>query len=86
VTQLQLTVDGLEKERDFYFSKLRDVEVLVQSRLDSESADGSSPIARLCAEIQAILYSTEEGFEVPDAQQEIAQENQVPVNGDDDTY
>ena len=33
VTQLQLTVDGLEKERDFYFGKLRDVELVIQGRM-----------------------------------------------------
>lgn len=31
VTDLKLSVDLLEKERDFYFAKLRDVEVLCQT-------------------------------------------------------
>lgn len=33
ITQLQVTVDGLEKERDFYFGKLRDIEIMVQSKV-----------------------------------------------------
>jgi RP/EB family microtubule-associated protein len=86
ITQLQVTVDGLEKERDFYFGKLRDVEVLIQSRLGKKpsniraknyiivivDSDADERVATLCKEIQAILYSTEEGFEIP-------QENQEPV-------
>lgn len=31
ITDLKVSVDLLEKERDFYFAKLRDVEVLCQT-------------------------------------------------------
>jgi RP/EB family microtubule-associated protein len=62
MTEMRITVDGLEKERDFYFQKLRDIEVLVQERLDAALASGA-PEATVLGEIQQILYSTEEGFE-----------------------
>ncbi|KAF3348001.1 3-oxoadipate enol-lactonase 2 [Verticillium dahliae VDG2] len=63
-TTLKETVVGLERERDFYFSKLRDIELLVQQAVDEDpqlekQEDG------LVKQIQAILYSTEEGFEIP---------------------
>ena len=33
IDEMKVSVDSLERERDFYFGKLRDVEVLVQDRL-----------------------------------------------------
>ncbi|KAL2935107.1 Microtubule-associated protein RP/EB family member 1B [Bienertia sinuspersici] len=62
VTDLKLSVDLLEKERDFYFRKLRDVEILCQaSEVDNQ------PMA---VAIKKILYATEEKDSVlPEAQQ-----------------
>jgi len=63
--QLRETIDGLEKERDFYFNKLRDIEILVQQAVEADPeivADDDG----LIRQVQAILYSTEEGFEVPE--------------------
>ncbi|KAJ3366065.1 hypothetical protein GGF32_007565 [Allomyces javanicus] len=55
-----LALEALGTERDFYYSKLRDIEVLVQQ----EAARGDQ--SDLLMLIQQILYATEEGFEVPD--------------------
>jgi len=57
-------MEGLEKERDFYFQKLRDIEILAQQQMEVlESAGKDDDTLR---EIQKILYSTEDGFEVPE--------------------
>ncbi|KUL90462.1 hypothetical protein ZTR_00176 [Talaromyces verruculosus] len=57
-------IAGLEKERDFYFAKLRDIELLLQTAVEADpelEKDEDS----LVKHIQGILYSTEEGFEIP---------------------
>ncbi|KAF5343791.1 hypothetical protein D9757_014117 [Collybiopsis confluens] len=62
VKEMSVHLEGLEKERDFYFEKLREIELLVQERLESEGAPDDPTLRR----IQTILYSTEDGFEVPE--------------------
>jgi len=57
--EMKLTVEGLEKERDFYFGKLRDVEVMCQ---ECEGQGGE--VVR--KKVLDILYQTEDGFAVPD--------------------
>lgn len=61
---LKETVAGLERERDFYFSKLRDIELLIQQALEA-NPEVENEETNLLKQIQAILYSTEEGFEIP---------------------
>ena len=72
VLDMKLTVEGLEKERDFYFGKLRDVEVMCQ---ENEASGGE-----LVRKVLDILYQTEDGFAVPD------EEDGVPPPPEDEEY
>lgn len=74
IASFQATVEGLEKERDFYFGKLREVEVLCQG--DEELADGS-----LKAEVLKILYKTDEE-EAAAAEEEVVEE----AEAEDETF
>ncbi|ESQ45805.1 hypothetical protein EUTSA_v10010609mg [Eutrema salsugineum] len=66
VTDLKLSVDLLEKERDFYFSKLRDVEILCQT---PELED--TPIV---GAVKKILYATDANESaLEDAQEYLSQ-------------
>ena len=57
-TQLKQTVEGLERERDFYFSKLRDIELLLQQAIEQDPKVEEAEEG-LVKSIQTILYSTE---------------------------
>lgn len=59
VTELKQEMDGLEKERDFYFDKLRDIEMMLQDKEDAGSAEATS----MSQSIFKILYATADGFE-----------------------
>lgn len=61
LVEKNLAIEGLEKERDFYFGKLRDIEVLAQ---ELESADIAGP--EFSQKILGVLYATEDGFAVPE--------------------
>lgn len=52
LAETKLNLEGLEKERDFYFGKLRDIEIYCQE----QDAIESNPLLQKVLEI---LYATE---------------------------
>jgi len=58
---LRTTLEGLERERDFYFKKLRHVEALC-STLQAEMNPGMTP-DKIISDIQGILYAEDEDEE-----------------------
>jgi len=51
---MRTTVDGLETERDYYFQKLREIEILTQTA-ESDAA-ASMTVPGLLQKVQEILY------------------------------
>ena len=66
ISELKMTSDTLEKERDFYFGKLRDNEVLLQNYQDQDI-----PQVEM---VMKILYATE------DEQVEIDEEGNLNIH------
>jgi len=59
ITDLKITVDGLESERDYYFRKLREIEILCQTLEGGSGQDFTAP--QLLQDVQTILYRKEDG-------------------------
>jgi len=74
LAETKLNLEGLEKERDFYFGKLRDIEIYCQ---EQEGTEGQAVVQR----VLDILYATEDGFAAPDEGDEGVG---MPTNGDAD--
>lgn len=64
ISDMQTIIDGLERERDFYFGKLRDIEILCQSKEEDRI-----PVLE---EIFKILYATDEDFIIPGEDEQAA--------------
>uniref|UniRef100_A0A7N1A873 Uncharacterized protein n=1 Tax=Kalanchoe fedtschenkoi TaxID=63787 RepID=A0A7N1A873_KALFE len=79
VMELRLSVDVLEKERDFYFAKLRDIELLCQT---PEVAQHHLSLA-----IKKILYATDtEEVVLTDAQEVLLQSAHAVDTPDEDEH
>lgn len=57
LNEMKSEMDGLEKERDFYFEKLRDIEIMMQDIEDR--GEGND----MTATVFKVLYATKDGFE-----------------------
>lgn len=64
INEMKLTVDSLERERDFYYGKLREIEVMCQGQ--EENNETTTEPKQIISKILDILYATEDGFAVPD--------------------
>lgn len=58
VNDLKATIADMEKERDFYFGKLRNIELICQEK----EGEGDPTLQK----IVDILYATDEGFVIPE--------------------
>ncbi|CAI8005028.1 Microtubule-associated protein RP/EB family member 1 [Geodia barretti] len=73
IAELEVQMQSLEGERDFYFSKLREIEVLCQENEDNP----------LVKPVLDVMYATQEGFEGQGAEEGIVGD-EVPYG--DDAY
>lgn len=96
--ELEENLELALSERNFYLSKLRDIELLVQGvneflaaqkegkELDEKTLQALEPAA-IMEDITSILYATEEGFELPNAETlEGEVDNLTIQEGEEETF
>jgi len=88
VDALRQAMEGLEKERGFYFGKLREIEILMQ---DEAPAQGEWTVDTMKKAVLDILYQTDDAaeFQSPDDMQGGVEDaiggggEEVGLNGED---
>lgn len=79
ISEMKVTIEGLEKERDFFFSRLREIEILCQS--------APEPKGELVESIFKVLYSDPEGGEAKTEQtEEEEQVQEEEVQQDEESF
>ena len=82
--KLTLTIEGLEKERNFYFGKLREIEILSQDDEEAAAPSTEHPeVVEFKKKVLAILYATDanEEFQVPEEAQAAEQAGEGEAAG-----
>ncbi|KAI9207363.1 uncharacterized protein BJ171DRAFT_596913 [Polychytrium aggregatum] len=62
-SDVRTVAESLERERDFYFGKLRSIEVIINVHASSKAC--SPDVKQVVGEIRDVLYQIEDGFEMP---------------------
>jgi microtubule-associated protein, RP/EB family len=79
ITNIKSDMTGLEKERDFYFDKLRDIEIYLQDMEEEGILAKSTTSTTVSGKIFSILYATADGFvQSPSAQSQASHSSKKP--------
>jgi len=62
--EMEVSVEALEKERDFYYGKLRSIEIMCTDK------EGEDEMGLLVGQIFEVLYATEDGFQATEGDEE----------------